>query len=140
MRHFARLLLEGEAFSLFLPDLPLELEDEGQGVCCRGGADVLAVAHWGQIQALDAGFALACDGNVDCADRLLGCAADSFDSYLFYGGSKPPPYKIAADESCATHWRSLVSAATLPAGEGFFFIFAQSEFFAQTLYKYFDLC
>ena len=107
-------------FSLSLPNLPLELEDEGQRICCRDGADVLAVAHWGQAQALDAGFGLACDGDVDCADRLLGCAADSFDSYLFYGGSKPPPYKIAADGSCATRWRRLVSAATLPAGEGFF--------------------
>ena len=134
--HFSR---RRRFFSLFSSNFPLDLEDEGQRICCRGGADVHAVAHGGQAQALDAGFGLACDGDVDRADGLLGCAADSFDSYLFYGGSKPPPYKIAADGSCATRRRSLVSAATLPAVEVFFLYLRAIRILAQTLYKYFDL-
>ena len=105
---------------LFFTNSPFNLEEKREGVRCRDGADVLAVAHRGQLKPLDARFFPARDGDVDGADGLVGCAADSFDSYLFYGGSKPPPYKIAADGSCATRWRSLVSAATLPAGEGFF--------------------
>ena len=59
---------------------------------------------------------------------------------FFTAGASPRPTRLRQMDLALPAGEGLFLPLRYPLEKAFFFIFAQSEFFAQTLYKYFDLC